>query len=219
MPICETSVLKYTIGWILSDTFQLFLGAWCCMLIKAPIVEEKEGKNNHPQGEKINHTQGKTTQLFFFFGCSHLGLNIFRNNESHSKNILFFLLNPQHVGAQATCSALILIFVGIVCGWIICSPDVATTGKSLSAYTRGWQIALLQNPKQPSRLRFPFSTESFQNNHRQINFVQMLSVSWLKKIILRKTKSVSLTPSSSLSICTNSNIIKNASKEPYNLKC
>lgn len=69
------------------------------------------------------------------------------------------------------------------------------------------------------RLRFPFSTESFQNNHRQINFVQMLSVSWLKKIILRKTKSVSLTPSSSLSICTNSNIIKNASKEPYNLKC
>lgn len=178
MPICETSVLKYTIGWILSYTFQLvFLGMMLYANLKAPIMEEKEGKNNHPQGEKINHTESKTTQLFFFFGCSHLGPNIFRNNESHSKNILFFLLNPQHVGGQATCSALILAFVGIVCGWIICSPDVATTGKSLSAYTRGWQIALLQNPKQSSRLRLPFSTESSQNKSQKNKFCKVLQVS------------------------------------------
>lgn len=72
-----------------------------------------------PQVEKIKHAQNKAkhTALFFFlFGCSHLGLNVFRNNESHTKNILVFLLTPQHVRGQATWSALILIFVGTVCG-------------------------------------------------------------------------------------------------------
>lgn len=73
-----------------------------------------------PQGEKIKHAQNKAkhTEIFFFppFGCSHLGLNVFRNNESHTKNILLFLLTPLHVRGQATWSALILIFVGTLCG-------------------------------------------------------------------------------------------------------
>lgn len=45
-----------------------FLGMMLYANLKAPIVEEKEGKNNHPRGEKINHTESKTTQLFFSLG-------------------------------------------------------------------------------------------------------------------------------------------------------
>lgn len=86
------------------------------MLIKALVLEKKGGKMA-PPGEKIKHAQNKAkhTKLFFFFGCSHLGLNVFRNNESHTKNILLLLLSPRHVRGQVTWSALVLIFVGTVC--------------------------------------------------------------------------------------------------------
>lgn len=69
-----------------------------------------------PPGEKIKQAQNKAkhTKVFFFFGCSHLGLNVFRNNESHTKNILLLLLTSRHVRGQVTWSALILIFVGTV---------------------------------------------------------------------------------------------------------
>lgn len=72
-----------------------------------------------PEGGKIKHPQNKAkqTELFSFpFGCSHLGLNVFRNNESHTKNIPPLLLTPQHVKGQATWRALICILVGTVCG-------------------------------------------------------------------------------------------------------
>lgn len=88
------------------------------MLIKEPIVEKRRGKNGSSgRKDKTCIEKNKTRMaFFFFFGCSHLGLNVFRNNESHTKNILLLLLTPQHVRGQATWSALILIFVGTVCG-------------------------------------------------------------------------------------------------------
>lgn len=124
----------------------------------------KKRRKNGSSGrkDKTRTEQSKTHKAFFSFGCSHLGLNVFRNNESHTKNILLLLLSPRHVRGQVTWSALILIFVGTVCAWIICSPDVATTVKSLWAHTRGQQMALLWNPGQASSLPLPLSIKSFK---------------------------------------------------------
>lgn len=86
------------------------------MLIKALVLEKKRRKNGSSgRKDKTRAEQSKTHKGFFFFGCSHLGLNVFRNNESHTKNILLLLLSPRHVRGQVTWSALILIFVGTVC--------------------------------------------------------------------------------------------------------
>lgn len=74
------------------------------------------GEGSSGKEDKTCAEQSKTHRAFFFFRCSHLGLNFFRNNESHTKNIPLLLLTPQHVRGQATWSALILIFVGTVCG-------------------------------------------------------------------------------------------------------
>lgn len=86
------------------------------MLIKALVLEKKRRKNGSSgRKDKTCTEQSKTHKAFFFFGCSHLGLNVFRNNESHTKSILLLLLTPRHVRGQVTWSALILIFVGTVC--------------------------------------------------------------------------------------------------------
>lgn len=133
------------------------------MLIKALVLEKKRRKNGSSgRKDKTCTEQSKTDKAFFFFGCSHLGLNVFRNNESHTKNILLLLQTPWYVRGQVTWSALILIYVGTVCAWIICSPDVATTVKSLSAHTRGQQMALLWNPGQASSLPLPLSIKPFK---------------------------------------------------------
>lgn len=126
------------------------------------------------------HRTKQNTQSFFFFGCSHLGLNVFRNNESHAKNILLLLLTPRHVRGQVTWSALILIFVGTDCAWIICSPDVATTVKSLLAHTRGQQMALLWNPGQAPSLPLPLSIKSFKKIIEDIRDQLAKEKNWFK---------------------------------------